>query len=230
MKWVNQIKRLLDYITRHTEPQMDDTTGLHVHVSPLNGRWSLLDLKRISKAIVYFDEPLRMLFPQHKYTKACLKSNWSDNPTFRDLEPEKSASSLIEGAKTIDELISIMNPMEDKDIQSQRTYAWNFTNNSDNPSICPKPKHTIEFRSPRSTTECKLIEQWIAFTVTFLHGSAASHENMHNDFDTTVEGLNGFLCHNRPPGGTDDYCWEKHLSSDMIARVLQDEGHFTVDI
>ncbi|KAF3407440.1 hypothetical protein DPV78_000523 [Talaromyces pinophilus] len=232
MKWANQIKRLSNYIMQHTEPGMNETTGLHVHVSPANGRWSLADLKRVAEAIVYFDEPLRTLFPEHKYTKACLKSNLRDNPSFSTLLPGQSANSLVQNAQTIDELIDIMNPMKEEDVRSRRTYAWNFTNNSENPSICATlSKNTIEFRSPRSTTECKLIEQWIAFTVTFLHGSAAPYENenIYNDFEPTLDGLNGFLCHNRPPGGTDDYCWEKHLSTDMRARVVDGLGHHTVD-
>lgn len=208
---------------------MDDTTGFHIHVSPANGHWSLLDLKRIAEAIIHFDKPLDTLFPDHKYTQSHLKSNLRHNPKLCNLSRGKSASSLIQDTKTIDELISIINPPEGRDEFSQRKYAWNFTNNSDNASVCPNPKHTIEFRCPRSTTACNLIEKWIAFTVTFLHGSVSSPANIHNDFGPTVDGLNGFLYRNRPPGGTDDYCWEKHLSQDEMDRVLRNVDHHTVE-
>lgn len=228
-RWANQIKRLSDYISRYTQPEMDETTGIHIHVSPVNGRWSLVDLKRIAQAIIHFDDPLKTLFPDHKYTQAHLKSNLRHNRILNELPAGKSPSIVIQDAKTIDELIYIVNPPDERTEFSQRKYSWNFTNNSDNPSVCPKPKYTIEFRSPRSTTACNLIEKWIAFTVTFLHGSVTSPENIHNDFEQTVDGLNGFLFHNRPPGGTNDYCWEKHLSQNAVDKVLNDVGHHTVE-
>ncbi|RAO68343.1 uncharacterized protein BHQ10_004355 [Talaromyces amestolkiae] len=208
---------------------MDDTTGIHIHVSPVNGRWSLVDLKRIAEAIIHFDNPLNTLFPNHNYTQAFLKSNLRDNPILNKLPRGKSPSSVIQETKTVEELIYIMNPPDGRSDFSQRKYAWNFTNNSNDPSVCSNPKYTIEFRSPRSTTACNLIEKWIAFTVTFLHGSVTSPENIHNDFEPTVDGLNGFLYRNRPPGGTDNYCWEKHLSQDAIDKVLNDVDHHTVE-
>jgi hypothetical protein len=225
--WANQIKRLIDHVTRYTVPDVDFTTGFHIHVSPVNDRWSLLDLKHIAEAIIYFDEPLKKHFPEHKYTKAFLKSNLRHNQNFNSLSPERSVSSLIHSIETIDSLIYLINPPHGHGMFSQRNYAWNFTNNSDDEFVCHDPKYTIEFRSPRSTTTLNLIEQWITFTVTFLHGSVTSPENIHNDFEPTVDGLNGFLYHNRPPGGTDDFCWEKHLTQDELKRVEQGVGHYT---
>lgn len=208
---------------------MDETTGIHIHVAPANGRWTLLDLKRIADAVVYFDKPLKTMFPEHKYTTSFLKSSLRHNPKLNNLPKGQTASPLIHDAKTIDELILLMNPPEGQNKFTKRDYAWNFTNNSNDKEVCAKPKHTIEFRSPRSTTACNLIEQWIIFTVTFLHGSVTSPENIHYEFEATVDGLNGFLYHNRPPGGTDDYCWEKHLAPAEQEKVRQDVGHYAVE-
>jgi hypothetical protein len=145
------------------------------------------------------------------------------------LPPDKSYSALIHDTQTTEELIDLINPPTSPNNDfSRRYYAWNFTNNSERKSVCLYPKHTVEFRLPRSTTGHDIIDKWIAFTVTFLQASVTSPDNIHFEFAPTIDGLNGFLYHNRPPGGTDDYCWERFLSEDEINRVLQDVGHHTV--
>uniref|UniRef100_A0A093VGY4 Uncharacterized protein n=1 Tax=Talaromyces marneffei PM1 TaxID=1077442 RepID=A0A093VGY4_TALMA len=228
--WGKEIQKLSDFILRHSHVEMDNSTGLHIHVAPLNRPWSLLEQKHIADAVYYFHEPLKELFPDHSFTQAFLKSNFTENPFLINLPPEKSFSALIHDTQTTEELIDLINPPTSPgDDFSRRYYAWNFTNSSERKSVCLYPKHTVEFRLPRSTTGIDIIQKWIAFTVTFLQAAVAfPPEFIERDFEQNLMGLWGFLVHNRPPDGTEDFCWDRFLDPEILKRVLAGEGHHKV--
>ncbi|EED18609.1 conserved hypothetical protein [Talaromyces stipitatus ATCC 10500] len=206
--WKDEIERVLDHILNETVPEMDNSTGFHIHVAPDDRPWTPLELKRIAAAIVHFDRPLRDLFPRHEFTEEWNKSNVSDNGYLGDPPGRKTALKIISDAKTKYELINAMN--FDWEEKKRRNYAWNFTNNSEVKSQPRSARNTMEFRLPKSTTEVEVIEKWITFTVTFLHASLF-HSEVYIDFKPTLGGLNGFLVHNCPPS-TEEFCWKKHLA------------------
>lgn len=62
----------------------NDTCGFHVHLSPGDGReWPVEELRSISFAILYFDEAILALLPEHRRISSRLLSNYADNPRFR---------------------------------------------------------------------------------------------------------------------------------------------------
>ncbi|OKL61863.1 hypothetical protein UA08_02502 [Talaromyces atroroseus] len=204
--WQKCIFLVVGFFVNHAELEMSKECAFHIHVSPAEGEWDLVWLKRISMAICVLEERLNGVHSIDKRVqeKFC-RSNFQSNPLLQERSREKLASSIYD-CKTVEELVDIINANPGED--GQRSYAWNFTGISTDEKHTRRQNNTLEYRIPRATTEMTTIIKWIVFAVTFVHASVTGVESTYQDAENDPDGVDGFLMENRPPGGTDSLCWE----------------------
>lgn len=212
IEWQHRISDAIEFFEEEAELHINSTCGFHIHVSPREGRWELLWLQRIAAAIITFDDVFDDCFPINSKNrgKDYFRSNKRSNPAIKELEREEILREIY-SCQEVDDLINLINSSCDGGTLDQRNYAWNFTGVSDDKYICSFPNGTLEFRSPRATTDVKIITKWVIFAVTFLHASLSCEDKDYwNNSHATKKNLDDFLINNAPPGSTDALCWEMY--------------------
>lgn len=121
-------------------------------------------------AIMNFGDVLDALFDDKDFNSIYTKSNKNANSVVEGCSLQE-ITKMITDCSSPEALINVVNPMN-AHIWDRKYYSWNFTNVSRDPNQRSRPPlNTLEYRSPRATTQLKIIHQWIIFTVTFLHAS-----------------------------------------------------------
>jgi Putative amidoligase enzyme len=198
---------VIDFFVDNAELEMNENCAFNIHISPIEDKWDLNWLKRIATAVIVVDDDFDRLFTNDPTQQGlCFRSNRHANPILRDLDRGK-ISPLIADCETIEQLIDLINA-DTGVLWDQRNYAWNFTGLTKNKYYGRLAKNTLEFRSPRATTDINTIIKWIVFVVTFVHASVSGREVGY--YDVEEYGFDEFLIINHPPGRTDSLCWENH--------------------
>ncbi|EFR03566.1 hypothetical protein MGYG_06563 [Nannizzia gypsea CBS 118893] len=93
--WKKSVTSVFNHLRSFADLAVNSSCGFHVHVSKEKGSWNLEDLKRISRAINYFESSIELVVPESRRRNIWGKSNWTDNPRFDGLSEEDSYA-LIE--------------------------------------------------------------------------------------------------------------------------------------
>ncbi|KAF3491113.1 uncharacterized protein GIQ15_00630 [Arthroderma uncinatum] len=151
--------------------------------------WTLEDLKRISRAIIYFESSIELVVPEHRRGSIWGKNNRSDNYQLEGLS-DVQAYSRVDACTTNEELVQLMN------CGSNRNYGWNFTGLLDGDNF------TIEFRrGPGLTREIDAF-RWVEFVVRFVNSARKTgNQGPLTTYRRDVSGLRNFLSAHATPGG-----------------------------
>jgi hypothetical protein len=120
----------------------------HVHISPSQGSWTLAQVKRVAKAVLYYERSIDTLLPQARRQNIWAQSN-RHNPITRP-QTMTTLFTWIDGAKDIPSIAFIMCAFS-KDSQYGRdvgktqdfvhnVFRWNFM------PLAKGSMGTIEFR------------------------------------------------------------------------------------
>ncbi|OIW25945.1 hypothetical protein CONLIGDRAFT_647676 [Coniochaeta ligniaria NRRL 30616] len=171
--WCQQIREIFNHIKAQCKITTNETCGFHVHLSPGSGQpWSLEELRSISFAIIYFDEAILALLPQHRRNNDHLLSNFADNDKFKFFDKENRT-------------------LEDKDDDCM--FAWNFGNIA---GFKDTTKMTIEWRQLPGVTNSDECLGWTELALEFVQ-AARGWENigveLAGQYSPDVDGLNKFV-------------------------------------
>lgn len=147
----------------------NETCGTHIHLSPGEGIWRTKELKRICKAILYFEEAMEVLFPAARRQSKFCRSNRFNNPQFTTEANGQRAQALdiAECFRTVEKCKDIQSLAE---IMGMRKYmAWNFVNVFY--SGWSDDGGTIEFRRPPGVTSPDDCLAWMELAVYFIHAA-----------------------------------------------------------
>src|ERR1700709_1747639 len=180
----HQMENVWKHLKAYTKINSNESCGTHIHVSPQNnnGIWTLGAVKAICRSIVFFEFAFEALLPPHRRRNIWAKSNVYDNDHFRD-KKLGAYFSLIDGCKTISEIVELMNDGDDK------YFGWNFLN------LLEDGKTTIEFRRPPGVKNVNECLAWVEFTVTFVQAAVESGNTLTNNMGVAenVQALKNFL-------------------------------------
>lgn len=166
----------------------DDSCGTHVHVSPfLNQSWfdQAEGLKRIAKAIIYFERCVDSLVPEHRRNNIFCQSN-RYNPRLRS----RKISDILDEIDTVEDPVALAYLMcSDSATQMtcSRYYKWNFTSFTKAGAQRPR-KTTVEFRQPPGVTDPDTAIAWTQFALAFVVGAmAAMGDDIEGGIDSTKD-------------------------------------------
>ncbi|KAL7276218.1 hypothetical protein RUND412_000803 [Rhizina undulata] len=156
-RWI--IPTIMEHIDNSIDCRFNATTGLHVHIGCGSG-WDLEDLKKISKAIVIFEEgfdsyhpPWRQ--PNHNW---CIESN-RFNPNLKG-KSKAEAMRMIDGAKSNEDLYVVISP--------HKFHKYNVTAMVDH--------GTVEFRQAPGNLDSNKAVEWIDIVVKFVQAAIAADD------------------------------------------------------
>jgi hypothetical protein len=173
------------HISTITTINVNQTCGMHVHLSPLSnsGSWTLPQIKAICRSIIYFEFAFEVLLPLHRRQNVWAKSNFYDNEHFTP-GSLTSIFNIIDRCQSIPGVLELMNDGDDK------YFGWNFLNLLNNNMA------TIEFRRAPGVTDAEDCLAWVEFTVTFVEASVqygATLADKHWGVVANVQELKEFL-------------------------------------
>lgn len=137
--WRSNLRSHFQIIESYAEIMSDVTCGTHVHVSPGGSKWTLDQVKNVSRSILYFEEAFEVLVPPERRGNRECRSNRIDNPELRCLPHLETCCQRIQECTTIKALTQLMNAKEkdsfiiyeDSDGEpsvTERRYGFNFEN------------------------------------------------------------------------------------------------------
>ena len=168
--WSRTLNVVWESLTKDFEVIPSDSCGTHVHVSLLReegwkGRFDRL--KRIAKAVVYFERCIDSLMPAHRVEKNVYCRSNRNNSALRSHKMPavlKMIDDIQEEPSGPKQLVDLLNP-EGK--TARRYCKWNFT-----PLLKANEKiRTIEFRQPPGSTTVADATFWSQFATYFIYGA-----------------------------------------------------------
>ncbi|ETN40266.1 uncharacterized protein HMPREF1541_04542 [Cyphellophora europaea CBS 101466] len=197
--WLDNYETMYLSLRQHFTLVDEKLCGTHVHVSPLSAHgWfdHFEALKRVAKAVIYFERCVDSLMPLNRLKVHYCRSN-RYNPIFRG----RSIQSVLEMIDSTGDPTALAHLMcsDGNDGSSHRYYRWNFTRLTDasvvdpidpsdaaytNSPKCHHAEHhqdpyanqrkgTIEFRQPPGSLSFAQAEEWSQFAVGFVVGAMA---------------------------------------------------------
>ncbi|EMD85886.1 hypothetical protein COCC4DRAFT_155019 [Bipolaris maydis ATCC 48331] len=179
----------------------------HVHISPTQGSWTLAQVKRVAKAVLYYERSIDTLLPQERRQNIWAQSNRHNTVT----KPQNMVTlfSWIDGARDIPYIALIMCAFS-KDSQYGRdvgktqdfvhnVFRWNFM------PLTKGSMGTIEFRQPPGSSNAADTKLWITFAASFIQGAVLFGDGLNGNQPPTLEGFRGFLINGAIQSGVTDY-------------------------
>lgn len=172
-EWKSAIPEMTQILSSIFSLGFNDSTGLHVHIG-IGREYTLRDLKRIAKAVVFFEKAMDSYHPksrcQNKGNRPYTSYIYSNRESFMlcDLSNIQMIES-IEEASDIYQLLGIINsPFSDSALPFSRQYRYNFTS--------VKRFQTIEFRQAAATDDGNHIVEWIGMIIKFITTAISTPE------------------------------------------------------
>lgn len=179
----------------------------HVHISPTQGSWTLSQVKRVAKAVLYYERSIDTLLPQERRQNIWAQSNRHNTIT----KPQDVATlfTWIDGAKDIPYIALIMCAFS-KDSQYGRdvgktqdfvhnVFRWNFM------PLTKGSMGTIEFRQPPGSSNAVATKLWVTFAASFIQGAILYADNLNGTQPPTLEGFRSLLINGAIQSGVADY-------------------------
>lgn len=86
--WRDHVRTVFGLIGDSCKIDTDTSCGFHVHLSPNNRGWNLVELKNICIAILHFESAILELLPEKRRENGPFLLN-SLSPTFQRIEPKE---------------------------------------------------------------------------------------------------------------------------------------------
>jgi hypothetical protein len=172
-KGLKELEKILTFF-KQFNVSTNQTCSYHLHISPQGRSFSLVDLKRISKFFLLFENGLNHLNMERIDNKYCGSNRYNCN--FRDKSID-DCLVLVEKCKSQAKLVNLMNPIDPNSkivlergkltnygtyYRCQRFYKLNLTN-------LLNDKKTVEIRSHGGTVNVNTIKRWIDLWDNVIH-------------------------------------------------------------
>lgn len=180
--WRSHLEIFWRFIETDYNVSVNASCGTHVHLSRVGG-YSLTDLKKICQCVIHFETAFEALVPENRLGNEYARSNWLDNTNFayKNLS-RRQTIERIEDTSTINELVLLMNPNENK------FFGWNFL------YLLNNPNRTIEFRRGSGCTSAQQAFVWIEIAMSFIEAAVQLKSRRHLErMPGTVGGLKSFI-------------------------------------
>ncbi|CAN9355116.1 unnamed protein product [Alternaria alternata] len=169
--------------------------------------WTLSQVKRVAKAVLYYERSIDTLLPQERRQNIWAQSNRHNTIT----KPQDVATlfTWIDGAKDIPYIALIMCAFS-KDSQYGRdvgktqdfvhnVFRWNFM------PLTKGSMGTIEFRQPPGSSNAAATKLWVTFAASFIQGAILYADNLNGTQPPTLEGFRSLLINGAIQSGVADY-------------------------
>ncbi|RYO17544.1 hypothetical protein AA0111_g11040 [Alternaria arborescens] len=169
--------------------------------------WTLSQVKRLAKAVLYYERSIDTLLPQERRQNIWAQSNRHNTIT----KPQDVATlfTWIDGAKDIPYIALIMCAFS-KDSQYGRdvgktqdfvhnVFRWNFM------PLTKGSMGTIEFRQPPGSSNAVATKLWVTFAASFIQGAILYADNLNGTQPPTLEGFRSLLINGAIQSGVADY-------------------------
>jgi hypothetical protein len=179
--WRRDIQGLWTFLDINMLIETHAKCGTHVHMSPLEGIWPLIHLKKICRCILWFEAAFEILVPESRRGNRYCKSNRLDNPKFLGKSLKQCLAMIDECQSNLD-IVDLMNN------EGDRYYAWNFTN------LYYGGRKTIEFRRGPGAEDDKGCISWVELAVSFVQAAIKSGTAVGLEmYEKNIEGLLRFI-------------------------------------
>jgi hypothetical protein len=179
----------------------------HVYISPSQGSWTLAQVKRVAKAVLYYERCIDTLLPQDRR-----QSTWAQSNRYNTILKHQSMATLfawIDGAEDIP-YIALLVCAFSKDSQYGRdvgkttdfahnVFRWNFT------PLTRGNMGTIEFLQPPGSSNAAATKIWVTFAASFIQGAVLYGDGLVGTQKPTLESFRGFLINGAIQYGVTDY-------------------------
>ena len=160
--WRPLIDQFWSTIREHFELRRDTSCGMHVHVSPAQGRFDLDELRCIAKAVVLWERDTAGCAPPSRsdgVQNFCLSNVSGSVPVARELKTHGPVRGIRHAFSHINH--ASRNDIVDY-VCPDKHRAWNFL-------PARETGHgSVEFRRPPGVATSKKAKHWIAFTMAFV--------------------------------------------------------------
>lgn len=134
--WRLNLRSHFQIVESYAEIMSDVTCGTHVHVSPGGSKWTLDQVRNVSRSVLYFEEAFELLLPPDRRANPECRSNRIENRKLRHLPDLDTCCQKIHECTTIDALVRLMNAnvivgensYEEVFATTDRRYGFNFEN------------------------------------------------------------------------------------------------------
>jgi hypothetical protein len=143
--WTKTIDQFWSIIHKHFDLRRDTSCGMHIHISPAQGRFDLDQLRCIAKGVVDWERD----------TARCA-------PPSRDDKIQSFCLSNVAGVVPAARPLQTRGPLRDY-VCPDKHRAWNFL------PARESGHGSVEFRRPPGVVTSKKAKHWIAFTMSFIN-------------------------------------------------------------
>lgn len=133
--WRQNLRSHFEIVESYAAIMSDVTCGTHVHVSPGGSKWTLDQVRNVSRSVLYFEEAFELLLPPDRRANSVCRSNRIENPKLRHLPDLDTCCQKIHECTTVEDLVRLMNAnpfvFEYRDRETNdtdRRYGFNFEN------------------------------------------------------------------------------------------------------
>jgi hypothetical protein len=195
------------YCLGNSIPRPLPKCSTHVHISPSQGSWTLAQVKKVAKAVLYYERSIDTLLPQERRQNIWAQSNRYNTIT----KPQTTATLLtwIDGARDIPYVALIMCAFS-KDSQYGRdvgqtqdfvhnVFRWNFM------PLTKGSMGTIEFRQPPGSSNAAATKLWVTFAASFIQGAVLFGDGLDGIQPSTLQSLRSLLINGAIQSGVADY-------------------------
>lgn len=166
---------LFQYLDTFYEVRVNETCSTHVHISIVNAPFSLEDLKKIARSVLYWEPAWEAITPVERRSNRWAANNWFDNDPFCK-KGIREVLTILHNTSVFSDVVKLMNgglqdPIEIWDEANRRHFRWNFQN------LVPHFRHgtpgsgTIEFRGGSGSTDCAMAMRWADIAIAFISAS-----------------------------------------------------------
>lgn len=203
--WVRTQKTLWHCVERNFAIKPSETCGTHVHVSlPSLRALTKMRMRRVCKAVVYFERCIDSIMPPHRRNnKYCMSNRYNKSLERYQTMPE--VFKAIDAMKTYTDLANLLSP--------DRFFRWNFQRiaKAEAETVILAKVATVEFRQPPGCTTVDDALFWQGFTLAFMGGAITSQSSIDPRRVPTMTDLARFVsagrskCQNVYSGGFDNF-------------------------
>ncbi len=163
--WTSHLGGIFFTLDERFETFSTRECSTHIHISPLNGPWTLEQVKRVAKAAVYFERATDSIMPPARLHNLWCQTNRRNvilgQLSLADIFARIDSRGDIRSVARL--MCTMYSPTGEK--SAERFFRWNFTN------LESVDKTTIEFRQPPASRTEEDAHTWIMFTNSFVQAA-----------------------------------------------------------
>ena len=166
--WMGQFRATWGALQRGFDVQGTPQCSTHIHLSPIEGTWTLSQVKGVAKAAVYFERCIDAIVPGTRRTNNWCKSNrWNHRfnkmtmvQVFQDIDKQTTVDQIAGKMCWCSKDSPTGAALKAKEDFKHYTFRWNMAS-------LTGAKGTIEFRQPPPSLNAEISIAWVLFAVSF---------------------------------------------------------------